>query len=906
MHAQNSVVDEIIIEPNNFSGGGFQSDVTITEDGQTVYSSADVSGIFKSTNGGESYVNINKGLQSPKVASLAITPDNEQILYAGTGDKGVTGGLFRRSMADGDTWVLTDAGESAKFAGNHSLQSHPVPDGHARSNGDLIIVVPGDNPATHSDDIVIAGTYKDGVRLFSAGGDIEESAVNTEGFVRSVAYHPDVPKVVYAAIYFPEIEDGVPSEENGIYKIEYGAPYSISSPNSTHVYSTPNPEGLTALSNGKVYAAVGMQGIAKFNGSTWVLKNNGLDVGNPLRHWTAVAGYLKGTNNDVIYAGLINDGGNAEGEDYSSIWKTINGGNTWEPMVDEDSVDEIICGQTNQWWVSDKGFPNARLGLKKSVVSSIAVSRGPWYDITTDDIIYVSGRGGIWKSDNGGDTWKPAVHNMQATANVDVAVNPDDPSQVVIANTDYVVMQSGDRFDNNDMSRDKPSGAESRAYDIVFDPDSNVVIAGVGKRDNNNQAGGEVYVKSADKLGNPSDSEWIPTHLINETSSNDGRIRAVTYGYHDGTGGTTQTILAVVEGQGVFRYHEGEWNQSNGVNIGSTDNSAFVWPDNGNSGVVYLLDLDIGLYRSMDGGENWTDIWPDVELTNNDFYNLGYITADDNDPTTLYISLHIIGTGFKVYRMTDAHTGEFGPPGSAGIEDIGYYDSGNSSINRPGPIDFGPDGRLWLTQQQHSPSSNYAGLFVMENPRTDMSFTDLTTDEYQDFATTPSGMDVSDDGYIYIAQSGNGLVKIRYTEKTSDITPSMTMIPSTANGTTDVYFTIQTQELEGLATLGDITIVFPKDPRMTIDWKPSETSIGPFTVDNSSWTYDGSNPNFHIWTSSTVIPAAGSSVFGFSSIYDPQNTSGKVSYTGTIILNSGGEINGLNNIDAETIIYFSN
>jgi len=141
---------------------------------------------------------------------------------------------------------------------------------------------------------------------------------------------------------------------------------------------------------------------------------------------------------------------------------------------------------------------------------------------------------------------------------------------------------------------------------------------------------------------------------------------------------------------------------------------------------------------------------------------------------------------------------------------------------------------------------------------------------------------------------------------TSDITTSMTMIPSTANGTTNVIFKFQIQELANFDTDGDITLVVPKDGRLTTNWDPNATMAGPFPVDNASWDYDGSHPSFHIWTTNEIILSGGSTSFGFESTYDPQGTTGQVSYTGTIIQNSGGEGNGLNNIDSETIIYFSN
>ena len=227
---------------------------------------------------------------------------------------------------------------------------------------------------------------------------------------------------------------------------------------------------------------------------------------------------------------------------------------------------------------------------------------------------------------------------------------------------------------------------------------------------------------------------------------------------------TSQTILAAVEGEGVFRLHNGTWTKSTGVEIGSTDRSNFIWPDSGNSGVVYLVDLSSGLHRSNDGGQTWANIWPSMSFRNNDFYNTGYIAADDNNPTTLYLSIQgdnssPIGTSFKVYRFTGADTGIFCPPGSSGITDITSH-SGNSPIRRPGPLAFDPSGNLWLTEQQDSKNSVDAAPYVMENPSTDTFFTDLSTNEYRNATISPSGIDVSGDGYTYISQNGIGLVKI--------------------------------------------------------------------------------------------------------------------------------------------------
>lgn len=755
-HAQNmtggTVVTSTLVLNNNVSGGGFQSDVTISADGMTVYSSADVSGIFKSKDGGLTYKSINEGLQSTKVASLAITPDNEQILYAGTGNKGESGGLFR-SCNGGESWELTAEGDSALFSGNHSEKSDPVPDGHPRSNGDLIIVDTGDDATTYIDDIVIAGTYKDGVIIFGHGGDLEASVVQNSGFVRSVAYHSAIPKIAYAAIQFED------ESKNGIYRIDFT---DTTNPKDSLVFETPRPEGLEVLSNGHVYGAIGEDGVVKFNGNSWSVINSPNWINNGFREWTAVSGYVK-SNTDVIYAAVNNLGGSQAGTNYSSIWRKI-GGNDWIALVDADTnISDIIYGQTCDWWYSTEAFPQASLGHTNNVISAIDISVGNYPQFVSDDIIYISGRGGIWKSEHRDELWKPAVYNMAVTANNGVAVNPNNPSQIALANTDYVVLETANRFVNCSITRDKPNNSESKGFDVIFDTIADAIVLGVGDRDNN--IGGNVFIKDAIDLGDGCNTCWTNTDLLAATSG--GRARAVSYGYHDGRSTTNQIILAAVEGEGVFRYQDDVWTSTNSMVIESTRRSNFVWPNNTNSGIVYLLDLSTGLHRSIDGGQNWTNIWPSMSFNNNDFFNSGYITADDNDPTTLFVSIQghkdsPIGTNHKVYRMLDADANTFGSPTSdSRITDISFH-SGSSIIKRPGPLVFGDDNNLWLTQQQNSPNSINASLFVMENPKTDLSFKDVTTKEYADLAIQPSDIDASSDGYVYVSQSGTGVVKVQY------------------------------------------------------------------------------------------------------------------------------------------------
>jgi len=139
-----------------------------------------------------------------------------------------------------------------------------------------------------------------------------------------------------------------------------------------------------------------------------------------------------------------------------------------------------------------------------------------------------------------------------------------------------------------------------------------------------------------------------------------------------------------------------------------------------------------------------------------------------------------------------------------------------------------------------------------------------------------------------------------------DLSCVITYIPINISGPTECVMTVRVQELMNSGTAGPITVVFPRDDRLQFTYEPTAIELGPIPVDNIAWTYDDSNPSFHIWTSTASINALSSSTFGFEPLYDPQNTYGTTPFSVTILTGSGGEVNGLNNTDAETILFFSN
>lgn len=76
-------------------------------DAQVVYIGTGNDGIYKTTNGGDSWVPIGTGLGSTHIASIAIDPGNQQVIYVGGGINPGTGtpGVYRSLDSLGLSWA---------------------------------------------------------------------------------------------------------------------------------------------------------------------------------------------------------------------------------------------------------------------------------------------------------------------------------------------------------------------------------------------------------------------------------------------------------------------------------------------------------------------------------------------------------------------------------------------------------------------------------------------------------------------------------------------------------------------------------------------------------------------------------------------------------------------------------
>lgn len=196
------------------------------------------------------------------------------------------------------------------------------------------------------------------MKLLAAGGDVWGSTVNGSGFVRSLAVNAHVPYTACAAIYFSV------ASENGIYEIDFS---NITAPTSICVFPPAEPEEVTLLDNGHVYAAVGQQGLAGNAGTGWAVLNSGLTT-DSTHVWGGLTGY-PASEDDVIRA-AVNHSMRFSGRLYSSVWCSTDSGRSWAGLVDAGSnvnlnVYDGTESGSEAWWFNT-GFAHAMLGRKQT------------------------------------------------------------------------------------------------------------------------------------------------------------------------------------------------------------------------------------------------------------------------------------------------------------------------------------------------------------------------------------------------------------------------------------------------------------------------------------------------------------------------------------------------------------
>lgn len=370
-------------------------------------------------------------------------------------------------------------------------------------------------------------------------------------------------------------------------------------------------------------------------------------------------------NKNIIYIGSASGG----------VWKSENGGITWNPIFDDQTTLSIGAIKINPqngdeiWVGTGEGNPRNSLntgggiyksidggkswkmmGLKETkVIHRIIVNR------QNPEIVHVAAMGspwgdndarGVYKTINGGETWSKILYNDQKTGAADLVVDPDNPNKLLAAMWHhrrepwfftsggkssglYLSYDGGENWKQLTSKEGLPEGELGRIGLAMAPSDPDIIYALIEAKVNGlykSVDGGENWkLVSTKNIGN---RPFYYSELYVDPSNENRIYNLWSYVSLSEDGGKTfKTIMDY--GNNVHPDHHAFW-------IDPSDPDYLI---NGNDG---------GLNISRDRGENWRFI-PNLPI--GQFY---HVNVDDDIPYHVYGGMQDngswIGPGFSLKR----------------------------------------------------------------------------------------------------------------------------------------------------------------------------------------------------------------------------------------------------------------
>ncbi|MDA9695839.1 hypothetical protein N9U34_01225 [bacterium] len=292
---------------------------------------------------------------------------------------------------------------------------------------------------------------------------------------------------------------------------------------------------------------------------------------------------------------------------------------------------------------------------------------------------------GIFKSTDGGKNWVFASFGIKNWYGMQLATHPEDADTLFTTTNGGVYKstnagKSWELIGGSDLCDDEDVGGNCHYHGIVVEKEAPFKVL-VG-------SGGDQYAKEGVGLTGSEDNgeSW--------RNSDDGFVRDVHVSklvidpnnnnvFYATTQGETEYTDKVGDGAGVFKSTDrgNNWTQiNNGLNSLETNVLAV---DPNDSDVLYLGTDDDGIYKSINGGENWKKLIPTAS------FGVGDIIVDPQNSNNVYMgtvdyfrlseSRGVLGD-FGVYKSTDGGTTweEF----NSGLNHLGIFSLELSAENR--------------------------------------------------------------------------------------------------------------------------------------------------------------------------------------------------------------------------------
>ncbi len=448
-------VGKIVLDPNN-------DDIAFVGAMGPLFKKSLNRGVYKTTNGGDSWQQVLFISDSTGVVDMSIHPTNGNIVYAASWERirrpnsrqygGITSGIYR-STDGGSNWTeLTN--------GLPSLASQ---------KGRISIDISQSNPNVLYTRYADAAGNIQGVYKTTNGGD-SWTAVNS-GQLTNVGFH----------WWFGGIRVD-PTDENTIYNVDFEVQKSTNGGNSWgYAFSNAHVDQHALAFNASVPGQVllGNDGGLYYssNGGTSAVK----DLKLPITQFNRM--YVDAQNPNKIYGGAQDNSTSRTQTGGLSDWNIIYGGDGFQPLVDPTNTNVIYAlyqyGALGKSTNNGNSFSNATSGISGS-------DRNNWdtpitFDPSNSQTLYF-GTNKLYKTTNAAGNWSaispdltdgPHSGNLTFGTITTISVSPLD-NEIIFVGTDdgkaWVTQNGGSSW--TDISTGVPNRWVTKILASRVDPNT--------------------------------------------------------------------------------------------------------------------------------------------------------------------------------------------------------------------------------------------------------------------------------------------------------------------------------------------------------------------------------------------------------------------------------------------------
>ena len=567
-------------------------------------------GIWRSTDGGDSFAPVSDDHVDLAVGSIAFSRSNPSIAYAGMGDTkfGYLGSGVLKSTDEGRTWLRVSNNSLPSPGTIAKLEIDPA-------NPDRVYVA--QYSTLTGSKITSSGLY-----VSSDGGIKWKRALG--GAPRDVVIDPSNSQILYAGLSRIDNDTDPPiglyrSPDSGnTWENIFAVEYNLSSRRDFRVALSPaNPRVIYTYFGGFVGSSLDARmRVSTDAGATWTERNIAeVDTGQ-LGYNT----YLAADPRDelTVYIGS------------RDLFRSTDGGESWSNL-------------TRNFYNIGAGFQYAP-GGSATHPDQHALAFSP----ANPNEFYLGNDGGVSKTADNGDTFRSLNATLTLTQFIGIALHPTNPA-----------ISYGGTQDNGTQMR----SADATWYEILTGDGGHAVINPLDP-----SVVFMTYVRG-DVFRLVNDGQTFDLQIgSNETFGESFQRRMAFYPPFVGNGvdatlyfGTWRLFISTNLGNSWFA-PAGFLDLTKGITSVGPDVLSAIAVARSNTNVIYTGSAQGRAMRSTNGGQSWVEVTgglPNRSITS--------IAVDPSDPSTAYLTVSGFNSG-HVFRTTN--TGSTWADVSAGLPDV--------------------------------------------------------------------------------------------------------------------------------------------------------------------------------------------------------------------------------------------